>query len=107
MKTNEEIKLRKSIKRWTIFFVLFLIMSGLTAFPIETELAWLANHSSFLPQFIQNWLDKIYESVRSTNEIYPQLSYGTDWLAFAHIVIAVAFIGPLLDPVKNVWIYVF
>jgi hypothetical protein len=32
------------------------------------------------------------------------LAYGTDWLAFAHIVIAVFFIGPLVDPVRNVWV---
>jgi hypothetical protein len=29
---------------------------------------------------------------------YPFLAYGTDWLAFAHIVIAVFFIGPLVKP---------
>jgi hypothetical protein len=33
--------------------------------------------------------------------------YGTDWLAFAHIVIAIAFIGPLRDPVKNLWVIEF
>jgi len=32
------------------------------------------------------------------------MAYGTDWLAFAHIVIAIAFIGPLRDPVRNIWI---
>ena len=35
---------------------------------------------------------------------YPWLAYGTDWLAFAHIIIAVFFIGPLLDPIRNVWV---
>lgn len=107
MKTVTEIKLRKSTKRWTILFIVFLILSGLTAFPIETELTWLVEHSSFLPPFMQDWLMKIYTSVKATNSSYPQLAYGTDWLAFAHIVIAVAFIGPLIDPIKNVWIYIF
>jgi hypothetical protein len=32
------------------------------------------------------------------------LSYGTDWLAYAHLVIAIAFIGPLRDPIKNIWV---
>jgi hypothetical protein len=32
------------------------------------------------------------------------MAYGTDWLAFAHIVIAIYFIGPLLDPVRNEWV---
>jgi hypothetical protein len=35
------------------------------------------------------------------------MAYGTDWLAFAHIVIAVAFIGPLRDPVRNIWVIEF
>jgi len=39
-----------------------------------------------------------------TNQRYPFLSYGTDWLAFAHLIIAILFIGPLIDPVKNSWI---
>src|SRR4051812_41374297 len=33
--------------------------------------------------------------------------YGTDWLAFAHLVIAVAFWGPLRDPVRNIWVVHF
>ena len=32
------------------------------------------------------------------------MAYGTDWLAFAHIAIAVYFIGPLIDPVRNEWV---
>ena len=32
------------------------------------------------------------------------LAYGYDWLGFAHIVIALAFIGPFKDPVKNKWV---
>ena len=35
------------------------------------------------------------------------MAYGTDWLAFAHLAIDVAFLGPLRDPVRNKWILVF
>jgi len=35
------------------------------------------------------------------------MAYGTDWLAFAHLVIAVAFWGPLKDPVRNIWVIEF
>jgi hypothetical protein len=31
----------------------------------------------------------------------------TDWLGFAHLVIAVAFWGPIKDPVRNVWVVQF
>ena len=42
-----------------------------------------------------------------TDYRYPFMAYGYDWLAFAHIVIAVAFIGPLRDPVRNKWVVEF
>ncbi len=37
----------------------------------------------------------------------PYLLYGNDWLAFAHLVIAVAFHGVWRDPVRNVWVVEF
>ncbi len=107
MKEINEIKLKTSIKRWIIIFIVFLILSGVTAFPIETELSFLVNRSSSFPLFMQNWLATIYTAVKETNANFPHLSYGTDWLAFAHIVIATAFIGPLKDPVKNIWVIQF
>ena len=33
--------------------------------------------------------------------------YGTDWLGFAHIILGVLFIGPLKDPVRNIWVIEF
>lgn len=105
MKTEPE--LRKKIKTWVIVFIIGLVLSGVTAFPIETELAWLANHVSAFPGFMQNWLTNVYLAVKTTNQNYPYLAYGTDWLAFGHLVIAMAFVGPLKDPVKNIWIIEF
>jgi hypothetical protein len=46
----------------------------------------------------------VYIAVKTTNEHYSFLAYGTDWLAFAHLIIAVLFLGPLCNPVKNIWI---
>lgn len=84
-----------------------LIVSGVTAFPIETELKLIIEHVGFLPQFVQDWISEIYQAVKATNAAYPYLSYGTDWLAFAHEVIAIAFWGPLKDPVRNKWVVEF
>ncbi len=53
------------------------------------------------------WFNKVYEGVTETNSKYPFMAYGTDWLAFAHVVIALVFIGPLRDPVKNIWVIEF
>lgn len=105
MKTSNQ--LRSIIRKWIIVFIIFLALSGITAFPIESELSFLTDHSSSLPLLFQGWILKIYHAVKETNSIHPYLSYGTDWLAFAHIVIATVFIGPLIDPVKNIWVIQF
>lgn len=49
----------------------------------------------------------VVSGLADTGHRYPFMSYGTDWLAFAHLVIAVAFWGPLRDPVRNVWVVQF
>ena len=94
----------KKIRLLIIFFIIALILSGVTAFPVETELRWLLNHPALVPAFAEQWLKDVYAALVETNAKYPMLAYGFDWLAFAHIVIAMAFIGPLKDPVKNKWI---
>lgn len=38
---------------------------------------------------------------------YPFLLYGYDWLAFAHFVLAILFIGPYRNPVRNIWVIEF
>ncbi len=96
--------LLKKIRLLIVFFIIALILSGVTAFPVETELQWLQQHPSMVPSFAEIWLKDVYVALVETNAKYPMLAYGFDWLAFAHIVIAMAFIGPLKDPVKNKWI---
>jgi hypothetical protein len=86
-----------------------LVVSGVTAFPLEWELGIVSAllHSSpapeLLPEFVA-WIDRVHDAVVATGEDYPFIAYGTDWLAFAHLAIAVAFVGPLVDPVRNIWI---
>ena len=60
-----------------------------------------------MPAGIQQWILNVYNALVQTNKAYPYLSYDTDWLAFAHLVIAVVCIGPLKDPVKNIWVIQF
>lgn len=107
MKTKTEIELRKRIRIWLIIFITCLVLSGITAFPLETELSLLREWTIHSKLFVRMWVNKVYEAVHETNCNYPFMAYGTDWLAFAHIVIAVAFIGPLRDPVKNIWVIEF
>jgi hypothetical protein len=100
---NKEIK---SIRNWLRFFIAALILSGFTAIPVEKELSFLCR---IFPTgtTVGNWLDKIYMGFHHTNYNYPFLAYGYDWLAFAHFSIAILFIGPLKNPVRNKWVIEF
>jgi hypothetical protein len=106
MSTNKNILIKK-IRLLILLFMFSLIISGITAFPIEMELRILNDHVYFFPDFVKEWISKVYLAVQTTNANYPYLSYGTDWLAYAHLAIAVAFIGPLKNPVKNIWVIQF
>ena len=85
-----------------------LILSGLTAFPLESELGllakWMDADARGGTSGLAAWIVRVRDGLIDTNAKYPFLAYGTDWLAFAHLVIAVAFIGPLRDPVRNLWV---
>lgn len=100
--------LTRTVQWWLGGFVFLLLLSGLTAFPIEAELKALRQFSPDLfPSFLNQWVTIVDQAVAETNNSYPFLAYGTDWLAFAHIVIAIAFIGPLRDPIRNQWVIEF
>jgi hypothetical protein len=103
---SREILLRRTIRNWLWFFIVCLVLSGVTAIPLRAELGLLsriANPDSALG----SWLARINAGLIDTYGKYPFLAYGTDWLAFGHLAIAVAFIGPLRDPVRNIWVIDF
>ena len=96
----------KQTRHWIIFFMIVLFLSGLTAIPLESELAFLSR--CFSPtNMIGAWIEKVYLGIVHTNQQYPFLAYGYDWLAFAHFVLAILFIGPIKDPVRNKWVIEF
>lgn len=95
------------------FFVVSLVASGITAFPLRSELqlltSWFGEGTtigSAIPS-LAYWLSHVREGLETVGREYPFIAYGTDWLAFAHLVIAIAFLGPLKDPVKNIWVVEF
>src|SRR5438067_10862353 len=92
-------------------FVLALILSGLTAFPLERELQFLCSmrglqqgHMAEVHNGLDLWLLTVRDGLHDTYSRYSWMAYGTDWLAFSHIIIAIFFIGPLVHPVRNVWV---
>jgi hypothetical protein len=104
----------RRIRFWLAVFMVGLILSGVTAFPLRTEISWLNSvvHAASLQPVaestgLRGWIERVHEGLDATDARYPFLAYGTDWLAFAHLVIAIAFLGPYLDPVRNKWVIQF
>jgi hypothetical protein len=104
----------RRIRFWLTVFIAGLVLSGITAFPLQSELGWFVSmlHESWLRPIAEStrllpWIERVNKGLSATNGRYPFLAYGTDWLAFAHLVIANAFIGPWVDPVRNKWVITF
>src|ERR1035438_938135 len=106
---NREQLLRRRIKLLTCLFIVGLVLSGATAIPLLGELNLLVNFcgASGEPSELARWLLQVRDALAQTQAQYPFLFYGTDWLAFGHFVIAIAFIGALRNPVRNRWLFDF
>ncbi len=95
-------------------FAVCLVASGLTAIPVEWELGVLARlvgvPDGARPQDgagLAQWIARVREGVRETSARYPFMAYGFDWLAFAHVVLGILFIGAIADPARNLWVITF
>jgi hypothetical protein len=86
-------------------FIAGLVLSGVTAFPLLweiellTELLGLGNASSPAGHDgLAGWILTVRFGLEEMYGRHPWIAYGTDWLAFAHLVVALFFIGPLIEP---------
>ncbi|WP_055524360.1 hypothetical protein [Streptomyces graminilatus] len=109
---SDRAALLKGIRAWLVLFVVCLVLSGATAFPLVHELRWTESLLKALsvPDHLPGltaWIGRVREGLDAADQRYPFVLYGTDWLAFAHLVIAVAFYGPYRDPVRNIWVVEF
>lgn len=89
-------------------FIAGLVASGLTAFPLRLELSIAAkllgitdpasyNNMPGLP----GWIAYVDYGLQETYARFPFFGYASDWLAFGHLVIAMFFILPLLNPTRH------
>ena len=108
-----KMSLQKKIRIWISLFILGLFISGITAIPLDWEMGLISQYlgagtamESYFPD-LSYWIDRISTGLSETYAKYPFIAYGTDWLAFAHVVLAILFFGPLKDPVKNIWVIDF
>jgi hypothetical protein len=107
----EAAQILRRIRCALLLFIAGLVISGLTAFPLRFELDQIAafrNIEHVTPadagSGFDRWILTVRDGLRRSYADYPWLAYGTDWLAFGHIAIAVFFIGALIDPLRNIWV---
>jgi hypothetical protein len=84
-----------------------LFVSGVTVWPAVPELklavriAWGEGEPTGV---LHAFVLRAIEGLESVQANFPFMFYAHDWLAFAHIVLAILFAGAIRDPVKNVWV---
>lgn len=77
----------RRVRRWTLFFIVGLVLSGATAIPLVTELNWLAKltgaralletpASTNAPAWAA-WLVKVQATLQEIDNKHPILFYGT------------------------------
>src|SRR5205085_4834100 len=103
--------MRRDLVAYRISLSLFmagLMVSGLTAFPLLGELSllcrWLgiddpAAYATL--SGLRGWIAFVSFGLQKSCATFPFIAYGTDWLALGHLIIAMFFIGPFLDPIRN------
>ncbi len=100
-------RLRRQIRALVLCFIVGLALSGLTAFPLLHELnllvRWLGADAPDARGDLASWVLRVRDALAATYRDYAFLGYGTDWLAFGHLVIALFFIGVWRDPVRNIF----
>lgn len=89
-------------------FVAGLVVSGLTAFPLQYEVELLCAMLGISEHAdpaslggLSHWLAFVRQGLRETYAAYPFMGYSSDWLAFGHLVIAMFFVPPIVWPERD------
>ncbi|HUT52732.1 MAG TPA: hypothetical protein VM658_05020 [bacterium] len=91
-----------------------LFLSGMTCYFLPWELRTVIDvvwgrgegAGAFMPQ-MHAFILKMEQAVLMVRSDYPELFLGTDYLGFAHALLAILFIGAIRDPARNIWVIQF
>jgi hypothetical protein len=111
--SEERVQLLRRYRVVLGLFIFALVISGVTAFPLLWEMDVLVSmlgldngngSGVWVWGGFGAWIRTVHNGLREMYSVHPWIAYGTDWLAFAHIAIAIFFYGPWKDPVRNIWV---
>ena len=101
---------RNILRRYRLvlgLFILGLIVSGCSAFPLQYELTLFTrmlgiSDPAAYAEFsgLRRWVAFVHFGLNETYARFPFFGYASDWLAFGHLVIAMFFFLPFADPAR-------
>jgi hypothetical protein len=97
----------KRIKTLIVLFQIGMFFSGITAFFIPWGIDLIMDSTIFENTSLHPWLTSVQLGIHDVDSRYQFFFYGTDWLAFAHVLFAILFIGAYRDPIRNKWLFQF
>ena len=84
-----------------------LFVAGVTVWPavweLKTAVKWIWGDQAATGE-LHRFILRAIAGLEETKQRFPFLLYAHDWLAFAHIMLAIMFAGAIRDPVRNKWI---
>jgi len=84
-----------------------LLVAGITVWPAVSELRMAVRivwGNAAPTGILHGFVLQAIEGLEAVQANYPFMLYAHDWLAFAHIVLAILFAGAIRDPIRNVWL---
>ena len=91
-----------------LMFIVGLAVSGITAFPLLAEMKLLVRFMGLEGataaaghEGMAFWILTVRFGLENIYRQYPWVGYGTDWLAFGHLVIALFFVATLFRPSES------
>ena len=86
-----------------------LFVSGVTIWPWDIELSFAISALQAIagPEPLIQLLQDIQQDMRLLEQSNSFVLYVADWLAFAHLVLAVLFLMALKNPIRNVLVVRF
>lgn len=104
---------KRLLRRIRVLLGLFaagLVLCGIVIFPLKWQIDTVAAlfgpgtlTDRLFPPMAQ-WIAQLQTGIAAIADNHPYLFYCTDWVGFAMIAIALAFIGPIKDPIRNIWV---
>lgn len=102
--------MRRRVQVLLLLFIVILVGGGLTMLFLKSELALLAAKAAAPGSMLQTYpalaqtIVSAHQGVSDVYANYAGFAYCMDWLGLFHILLAIFFLKPLINPEGHDWI---